>query len=97
MTERRFALFGAGFWASYQLAAWGECPGVRCVAVCDPVLDRAELLARRHSVPRACGDAKEAYGENRLDFDTVATELGQQPHAARALWRVCVVSTRPSS
>lgn len=38
MTKRkkplRFALFGAGFWAHYQLAAWGENPGAVCVGVC---------------------------------------------------------------
>ena len=36
MSEKKFAMLGAGFWASYQLAAWGEVPGARCVGVCDP-------------------------------------------------------------
>jgi predicted dehydrogenase len=83
MTELRFALFGTGFWASYQLAAWGECPGVRCVAVCDPVLDRAELLARRHSVPRVYSDAKEAYAENRLDFVDIVSDIGSHARLVR--------------
>src|SRR3954451_3406706 len=75
MTELRFALFGAGFWASYQLAAWGECPGVRCVAVCDPVLERAERLARRLSVPRACSDPEEVYAGDRPDFVDIVSDI----------------------
>jgi hypothetical protein len=34
--------------------------------------------------------------ENLLKIDSVASKSGQQPHAARALWRVSVVSARPS-
>jgi hypothetical protein len=30
------------------------------------------------------------------ELDSVASKSGQQPHAARALWRVSVVSARPS-
>jgi ABC-type sugar transport system substrate-binding protein len=33
MKPLRFAIFGAGFWANYQLPAWLELPGVECVAI----------------------------------------------------------------
>jgi predicted dehydrogenase len=74
MTELRFALFGAGFLAHYQLAAWGEIPGVRCVAVCDPVRGRAESLAREFSVAGA-HDRPEAVFEAGLPafVDTVSS------------------------
>ncbi|MGH8016920.1 MAG: Gfo/Idh/MocA family protein, partial [Opitutaceae bacterium] len=29
----RFVLFGAGYWARPQLAAWGELPGARCAGI----------------------------------------------------------------
>jgi predicted dehydrogenase len=83
MTELRFALLGAGFWASYQLAAWEECPGVRCVAVCDPVLDRAERLARRYSVPRASSDPEEVFAEDRLDFVDIVSDIGSHAKLVR--------------
>jgi predicted dehydrogenase len=83
MTDLRFALFGAGFWASYQLAAWGECPGVRCVAVCDPLLDRAERLARRQSVPRAYSNPEEVFAENRLDFVDIVSDIGSHAKLVR--------------
>ena len=83
MTELRFALFGAGFWASYQLAAWGECPGVRCIAVCDPVLERAERLARRLSVPRACTRPEEVYGPDRPDFVDIVSDIPSHARLVR--------------
>ncbi len=46
VTPLRFAMIGAGFWARYQLSAWRELPGARCVAVCDRAGDRAAALAR---------------------------------------------------
>ncbi len=45
MTEKRFAMVGAGFWAQFQFSAWRELAGARCVAVCDPDIARAQKLA----------------------------------------------------
>jgi predicted dehydrogenase len=53
------ALVGAGFWAPYQLAAWGELDGHRLVAVCDPVRERAETLAAAAGVAAAYDDVEE--------------------------------------
>ena len=33
MKELRFAILGTGFWARYQLAAWREVPGAKCIAL----------------------------------------------------------------
>ena len=35
MPGPKIAMVGAGFWAHYQLAAWGDVPGAQCVALCD--------------------------------------------------------------
>jgi D-apiose dehydrogenase len=47
MSDKRFVVFGAGFWARYQLAAWGEVAGAKCVGVCDPDGAKAERLAKK--------------------------------------------------
>lgn len=49
----RLALVGAGFIAEVHLEVLAEDPGVEVVALCDPHLERAQRLARRHRVPHA--------------------------------------------
>jgi predicted dehydrogenase len=80
VAELRFAVIGAGFWAHYQLAAWGEAPGVRCVAVCDQDRQKAETLAAARSVPRAYDDVSEMLRTERPDFVDVITDPAS--HAA---------------
>lgn len=73
MADLKFAVAGAGFWAHYQLAAWQEVPGVKCVAVCDPDRAKAEQLAARLGVPAAFSDTSEMLDQVRPDFlDVVA-------------------------
>jgi D-apiose dehydrogenase len=80
MNELRFAVCGAGFWAQYQAAAWGEIAGVRCVAVCDPVREKAQHLAERLAIPAVYEDARELLEREQLDFvDIVSTP---ETHAA---------------
>jgi D-apiose dehydrogenase len=97
MTELRFAMFGAGFWANYQLAAWGEIPGVRCVSICDPDRERAESLARKYSVA-SVHDKPEAVFEAGLpDFVDIVSAVhthGPLVHLA-ARHRVPVISQKP--
>jgi len=71
----RFALFGAGFWARYQLAAWQEVSGASCVAVCDRNLEKAERLAAEFGIPRASGNAEELLATERLDFVDIVTDV----------------------
>lgn len=65
--RKRFVLCGAGFWARYQLAAWGEQPGTHCVAIIDSDSDKARSLA----------------GDGRDTFTDAATALdGMHPDFA---------------
>jgi predicted dehydrogenase len=101
MTELQFGLFGAGFWAWYQLAAWGECPGVRCVAVCDPVRERAERLSRRFDVPLACTVPEDLYQGARVDFVDIVSDIGSharlvQLAADRGLPVICQKPMAPT-
>ncbi|NPV07607.1 MAG: Gfo/Idh/MocA family oxidoreductase [Anaerolineae bacterium] len=75
MGELRFAVFGAGFWAPYQLAAWGELKGARCVALYNRTRERAEALARRAGIPAVYDDAEELIRRERPDFLDVVTSV----------------------
>lgn len=75
MSDLRFALFGAGFWARYQLAAWNELPGAKCVAICDPDPTKAQALARHFSVRSAYVDPEELLGAEELDFVDIVSSV----------------------
>lgn len=64
----RFGMVGAGFWAGYQLAAWGEVAGAQCAAICDPAPGRAEALAQSRGIAAWYTDARAMLHEQRLDF-----------------------------
>lgn len=94
MTELRFALLGTGYWSRYQLAAWKELPGARCVALYNRTLSKAEALAREFDVPAVYGDAEELIRREKLDFIDVVTDAaahGQfvQLAAARRIPVIC--------
>jgi len=72
----RFAIFGAGFWARVQLAAWREVGGVECVAIYNRSRDRAEAFARDLGVPAVYDDPDRLLKEVRPDFVDNITEVG---------------------
>ncbi|MBX9628467.1 MAG: Gfo/Idh/MocA family oxidoreductase [Gemmataceae bacterium] len=92
MSESRFALFGAGFWAGYQLAGWGEVAGARCVAVCDPDRAKTEALAKRFGVPGVYTDPAEVYRREKLDFVDIVTP----PDTHGAMVRLAAANKTPA-
>ncbi len=74
MRELRFAVLGAGFWSGCQLAAWGELPGARCVAIYNRTRSKAETLAARFGVPTVYDDAEQMLSEETLDFVDIITD-----------------------
>jgi D-apiose dehydrogenase len=76
MNELRFAILGTGFWARYQLAAWRELPGVRCVALFNRTKAKAEALASEFGVPAVYDDAEELFEKERPDFADIITDVG---------------------
>ncbi len=76
MENPRFAIFGAGFWARVQLAAWREVGGVECVAIYNRSRDRAEAFARDLGVPNVYDDAEKLLREVKPDFVDNITEVG---------------------
>lgn len=75
MKELRFAIVGTGFWAAYQLAAWRELTGARCVALCNRTRTRAEALARTFGVPEVYEDAAELLQREKPDFVDIITDV----------------------
>ncbi|HXT38941.1 MAG TPA: Gfo/Idh/MocA family oxidoreductase [Candidatus Angelobacter sp.] len=76
MKPYRFAIFGAGFWARVQLAAWREVGGVECVAIYNRSRDKAVAFARDLGVPAVYDDAEKLVREVKPDFVDNITEIG---------------------
>jgi predicted dehydrogenase len=76
MADLRFAVLGTGYWARYQLAAWLELPGVRCVAAYNRTRDKADALARELGIPAVYADPAELLERERPDFVDVITGVG---------------------
>lgn len=72
----RFAIFGTGFWARYQLAAWRELPGVQCVALFNRTRAKAAALAEEFGGPAVYDDVEELLRGERLDFIDIITDVG---------------------
>ncbi|HXX23597.1 MAG TPA: Gfo/Idh/MocA family oxidoreductase [Terriglobia bacterium] len=73
MSTLRFAMFGAGFWARYQLAAWQELKGVECVAIYNRTRAKGERFAREFEVPAVYDDPEELLQREHLDFVDIVT------------------------
>jgi D-apiose dehydrogenase len=76
MKPLRFAIFGAGFWARCQLAAWREVGGVECVGIYNRSRDRAEEFAAELGVPAVYDNAEMLLRELKPDFVDNVTEIG---------------------
>ncbi len=70
-----FAMLGCGFWAQYQLAAWKELPGARCVAVCDRSIGKAQELADKLGIAHIYDSTDQLFAEQQLDFVDIVTEI----------------------
>jgi predicted dehydrogenase len=76
MPPLRFAVFGAGFWARFQIAAWREVGGVECVAIYNRTRAKAEALAAEFGIPAVYDDPEKLLREVRPDFVDNITEVG---------------------
>lgn len=76
MKPLRFAIFGAGFWARVQLAAWRELGGAECVAIYNRSRERAEAFACDLGIPAVFDDPGKLLREVKPDFVDNITEIG---------------------
>ena len=101
MADKRFAIFGAGFWARYQMAAWQQVGGAQCVALYNRTRGKAEALARDFGVPRVYDDAAQLLQREQLDFVDIITDVNTHRQfvemaAARGLPAICQKPMAPA-
>lgn len=77
MSKLRFAMFGTGFWAAYQLAGWVETGEVECVALYNRTKDKALKLAREFGIPESSvyDDPEALLANEKLDFVDICTNV----------------------
>jgi predicted dehydrogenase len=76
MNDLRFAVLGAGFWTRFQLSAWRELPGTRCIAIYNRTGAKAEALARDFGIPAVYDDAEALIRREKPDFLDIVTDPG---------------------
>jgi len=97
MNPLRFAIFGAGFWSHFQLAAWRELKDVECVAIYNRTRAKADGLAKKFSVGRVYDDAEDLLRREKLDFVDIVTDVdthSQFVHLA-AKYKVPAICQKP--
>jgi D-apiose dehydrogenase len=99
MSKLRFAVFGAGFWANFQVAGWYELGGVECVAVCDPTRAKAEAFAQKFGIPAVYEDAEILLQNEKLDFVEVISDVYSHEPLVRlaAAHKLPVICQKPMS
>ena len=75
MQPLKFAIFGTGFWARYQLAGWQEVGGVECVAAYNRTVAKAEKLAGEFGIPAVYADPVELLEKEQIDFMDIITDV----------------------
>ncbi|HEX2395731.1 MAG TPA: Gfo/Idh/MocA family oxidoreductase [Bacteroidales bacterium] len=80
MKRLRFAVFGCGFWARFQIGAWTEIEGVELVALYNRTLLKAKALAEIYRVPVVYDNAEELLNKEKLDFIEIITDVDTHEH-----------------
>lgn len=97
MSDLRFAIFGTGFWAYYQLAAWGELSGATCVALYNRTRAKAEALVETFGVPAVYDDPEALLSQEQVDFIDIITDVDTHSrfvHLA-AQYQIPVICQKP--
>ncbi len=97
MNKLRFAMFGSGFWSRYQLAGWVETGGVECVAICDPIREKAEARGRDYGITTIYTDPEELFKKEKLDFVDIVSSIETHTQLTRmaAAHKLPVVCQKP--
>jgi len=101
MKDLRFAIIGTGFWARYQLAAWQEVRGAKCIALYNRTRKKGETLAKEFGVPAVYDSAEQLLQKEEPDFIDIITDPGTHSHfvhlaAARRIPVICQKPMAPS-
>jgi len=71
----RIAVFGTGFWARYQIAAWRELAGVEIVALYNRTQSKAQALAEHFGIAAVYTDPEALIDQQRLDAIDIITDV----------------------
>ncbi|HKQ37936.1 MAG TPA: Gfo/Idh/MocA family oxidoreductase [Verrucomicrobiae bacterium] len=93
----RFAIFGAGFWSHFQLAAWRELKDVECVAIYNRTRAKADALAEKFSISRVYDDAEGLLRREELDFVDIITDVDTHSQFVQlaAKYKVAAICQKP--
>jgi len=97
MAKSRFAFFGAGFFARFQMSAWKELRNAECVALYNRTREKGAAFARDFGIPKVYDDAEELLRQERVDFVDLCTNPFSLPGFVRmmAAHKVPVISQKP--
>jgi predicted dehydrogenase len=76
----KVAVAGAGFISQFHLVGWKGMPNIEVVAICDPLLERAQSRAKEFDVTAAYSDFAEMLEREHPDAVDIATPV--ETHAA---------------
>ena len=97
MRELRFVIIGTGYWARYQLAAWLELAGVRCVALYNRTRAKAEKLADEFGIPSVYDSVEELLSRDKPDFVDIITDVSSHQRFVKlaAAHRIPIICQKP--
>lgn len=97
MRTLRFAIFGTGFWARYQLAGWRELEGAQCVALYNRTRSKAEALAQQFGIPAVYDDPEQLLQREQIDFVDIITDVSTHAQFVllAARYRKAVICQKP--
>lgn len=72
-THLRVGVLGCGMISANHFTAWKNCQGAEVVAVCDPMLSRAQARSQEFGIPRAYADADAMFEAEKLDIVDIIT------------------------
>src|SRR5687768_6290048 len=90
----RIAVFGCGFWARFQIAAWQELPGAKVVALYNRTRGKAEALGKQFGIDAIYDDAEMLLERESIDVVDIITDVDSHGQfvtlaAARGLSVIC--------
>lgn len=95
--ELKFAVMGAGYYASLQIPAWSEVAGAKPVAICNRTISKAEELAVKFAIPAVYDDAEKMFQNEEFDFVDIITHPATHAQYVylAAKYKVPVICQKP--
>ncbi len=73
MKKLRVAVFGAGYWAHFQIAAW-QAVGAEIVCIWNRTRARAQAAAEKFGIPHVCETPEEVFDLGGFDVADIITD-----------------------